>query len=132
MLANIHSDEYIQFGQRLQKLRDSQGLSQKALAEKFNMPQQTYQGYESGKRKVTLRLLRQFAQYFNVSIDFLAGRTDDSQAKETIEPQVLSIPDVFKDAQVAFHNGAFEDLSQEEVDELARFARFIKSQREGG
>ncbi|MCL2336905.1 MAG: helix-turn-helix domain-containing protein [Firmicutes bacterium] len=131
MIVNAQANEYVQFGKRLQKLRDAQGLSQKALAEKFGMAQQTYQGYESGNRKVTLQLLQQFADYFNVSIDYLAGKTGDFQYTEATEPPILTIPDVFKDVSVAFHQGDFEDLSQEEVDKLAEFARFIKSQRGG-
>lgn len=77
MVQIIKGQEYKEFGSRLQWLRDEVSLSQRELAEKLGMPQQTYQGYESGIRKVTLQLLKQFADYFNVSIDFLAGRTPD-------------------------------------------------------
>jgi transcriptional regulator with XRE-family HTH domain len=77
--------EYEEFGNRLQWLRDEAGLSQRDLAEKLGMPQQTYQGYESGARKVTLQLLRQFADYFDVSIDFLAGRTKDRKLHKSEE-----------------------------------------------
>lgn len=75
MSEDKQNQEYKEFGDRLKWLRDESGLSQKALAETLGMPQQTYQGYESGIRKVTLQLLKQFAEYFDVSIDFLAGRT---------------------------------------------------------
>ena len=77
--------EYEEFGNRLKWLRDEEGLSQKYLAEKLGMPQQTYQGYESGSRKVTLQLLKQFADHFNVSIDFLAGRTNDRKLHDCNE-----------------------------------------------
>ncbi|GHV39042.1 hypothetical protein FACS189490_01980 [Clostridia bacterium] len=44
----------------------------------------------------------------------------------------LKIPDVLKDVKVAFHGGDFEDLEQYEVDRIAEFARFIKTQRNNG
>lgn len=77
MSEDKRNQEYKEFGERLKWLRDEVHLSQKALAENLGMPQQTYQGYESGIRKVTLQLLKQFAEFFDVSIDFLAGRTND-------------------------------------------------------
>lgn len=80
---NSQNYDYIRFGKQIQWLRTQAGLSQKALAEKLGMPQQTYQGYESGKRKVTLQLLKQFADFFDVSIDFLANRNTD----ENLEPE---------------------------------------------
>ena len=78
-------NEYEDFGNGLKFLRDEESLSQKDLAEKLGMPQQTYQGYESGSRKVTLQLLKQFADYFEVSIDFLAGRTPDRKLHDGTE-----------------------------------------------
>lgn len=85
MSEDKKNHEYQEFGDRLKWLRDEENLSQKALAEKLGMPQQTYQGYESGIRKVTLQLLKQFAEYFDVSIDFLAGRTSDRKLHTTDE-----------------------------------------------
>lgn len=72
------NDEYKQFGYRLRKLRETTGLSQAAFADLFNMPQQTYQGYESGIRKITLPTLRKLSSYFSVSIDFLVGNNSVS------------------------------------------------------
>lgn len=77
MSEDKYNNEYKEFGERLKRLRCEVELSQKTLANTLGMPQQTYQGYESGIRKVTLKLLQQFAEFFDVSIDFLAGRTTD-------------------------------------------------------
>jgi transcriptional regulator with XRE-family HTH domain len=82
-VAKIRHSDYELFGMILQSLRNEEGLSQKQLAEKLGMPQQTYQGYESGSRQVTLTLLKTFANYFDVSIDYLAGRTSDRKTHTT-------------------------------------------------
>ena len=61
----------------LKELRVEAGLTQKELADKINIGQSTIVGYERGEREATLTNLSRYADYFNVSIDFLAGRTDD-------------------------------------------------------
>lgn len=72
MNSKIENDDYKQFGDKLRTLRESTGMSQATFAELFGMPQQTYQGYESGSRKITLPFLRKLSCYFSVSIDYLA------------------------------------------------------------
>ncbi|MDR1616263.1 MAG: helix-turn-helix domain-containing protein [Syntrophomonadaceae bacterium] len=81
----MYNQEYINFGKRLAELRNKMNLSQKDFAAKFNMPQQTYQGYESGITKVTLSLLKVFAAFFNVSIDYLACGTNEHKLYNTQE-----------------------------------------------
>lgn len=64
------------FAERLKKLRLETGLTQKELAEKFNIKQQTYAQWESGRTKPRSGTLEKFANYFNVSTDYLLGNTD--------------------------------------------------------
>ena len=61
----------------LKELRLEAGLTQKELANKIKIGQSTIVGYEKGEREATLTNLSRYADYFNVSIDFLAGRVDD-------------------------------------------------------
>lgn len=81
-MSNAINKDYANFSTILQNLRKERGFTQKELAEQLGMPQQTYQGYESGTRKVTLQLLKQLADYFNVSIDYLSGRNQNNQVKK--------------------------------------------------
>jgi transcriptional regulator with XRE-family HTH domain len=73
MDSKIANDDYRIFGDKLRGLRESSGMSQTAFAKLFGMPQQTYQGYESGARKITLPTLRKLANHFGISIDLLVG-----------------------------------------------------------
>lgn len=73
---------YVDFGKRLSILRQSYKLSQAQLAQKFNMPQSTYAGYESGKRKISLDLIQMFATFFKVSPTFLITGQSSSENKE--------------------------------------------------
>lgn len=62
---------YTEFGKRLANLRKDHGLSQAELAARLHMPQSTYAGYETGKRKITLELIVEFSRFYSVSPTFL-------------------------------------------------------------
>jgi transcriptional regulator with XRE-family HTH domain len=69
------------FGERLKMLRESRSLSQDEFASKFSLAQTTIGMYERGLREPNIERLNQFATFFNVSLDYLVGRTDNP-AKE--------------------------------------------------
>lgn len=58
-------------------LRKSKKISQLELAKNMNLSLRTYQRYEKGERNPTSDVLISLADYFNVSIDYLVGRTDN-------------------------------------------------------
>ncbi len=62
---------------RLKELRIKKGVSQVKLAIDLNMNQNSISRYETGVREADYRTLIAFADYFNVSIDYLLERTDD-------------------------------------------------------
>lgn len=62
---------------RLKELRLGAGLSQAALGKELGMTEQAVQKYEYGERVPAFDKLILFADYFDVSIDYLCGRTDN-------------------------------------------------------
>ena len=62
---------------RLKELRKRRGISQIKLAMDLNMGQNTISRYENELREADYDTLILFADYFNVSVDYLLGRTDD-------------------------------------------------------
>ena len=62
--------------ERLKKLRKKEKLTQKDIATFLNISQPAYQQFESGKKKMNLETMEKLADYFNVSIDYLLGKTD--------------------------------------------------------
>lgn len=62
---------------RLKQLRKSKGISQVKLAIDLNMGQNTISRYENEVHEADYETLILFADYFNVSIDYLLGRTDN-------------------------------------------------------
>ena len=65
------------FSVRLKELRSARNLSQKTVAESVGMAPMAYQRYEYGAREPAFNKLIALADYFDVSLDYLVGRSDD-------------------------------------------------------
>ena len=61
---------------RLKELRKAKKLSQLKLALDLNMSQNTISRYETGEREADYATLILIADYFDISLDYLLGRTD--------------------------------------------------------
>ncbi len=64
---------------RIKKLRKEKGISQLKMALDLNTSQNTISRYETGEREPGINELIKIADYFDVSIDYLVGRTDNSK-----------------------------------------------------
>ena len=67
-------------GERLKILREGIGLSQKKMAELLDVTQPSINRYEHGKA-VPLEVLIGYADYFDVSMDYITCRCDEPQGK---------------------------------------------------
>lgn len=59
---------------RLIELRRKKGLLQRDVADQLHIDRSTYSYYERGKTNPPLDILIKLADYFGVSLDYLAGR----------------------------------------------------------
>ena len=62
---------------RLRDLREDNDLTQTQLVEKLGMHKTTYTNYEQGYREIPSYLVIELAKLYNVTIDYIAGLTDD-------------------------------------------------------
>lgn len=69
------------FGAHLKELRKANGVTQKQLAANIGASERGIQQYELGERKPTYDMLIALADYFDVSLDYLVGRSDDPQRR---------------------------------------------------
>lgn len=60
---------------RIRDLREDRDLSQKELAVLLDVHQTTYSDYELGNLNVPIHALHKLADFYNVSVDYLLGRT---------------------------------------------------------
>lgn len=70
-----------ELGERLRRLRESVKLSQVKMAELLGVKQSSINRYEQGQSAPSLETLVRYADYFDVSLDYLLARTDNPQGK---------------------------------------------------
>lgn len=94
-------------GQRIRFLREKAHLSQAKLTELLGTRQSAVNWYEHGQPAVPFSLLRSYADYFNVSMDCIFGRTDQPQGKMyEYKPNLSNSPEMPKFVEVRFEAGS--------------------------
>ena len=105
---------------RLRELRLKAGLKQEDLIKRFNLSSGRYSQYETGKRKPDYELLIELADFYNVSLDYLLGRTNDPSPitqKKTPSYQEEVIQEL-------------EDITPEMASEIRQYISYLKHKKE--
>lgn len=106
---------------RLRELRKSRNLTLKDIGNVLNVSESAVSQYENNKRELDNTSLTTLADYFEVTVDYLLGRTDSPD---------LAIPKEIENMQFAFHGGInTEGLSKEDIDTLRKMADFMRSNK---
>ncbi len=89
---------------RLKKLREDAGISQSKIGQLVGVPQSSIYRYEQGQSTPSPKTFRWYADYFDVSLDYLFGRTDDPHgAHYDYEPKFKTLaPDMEKFVEMCF------------------------------
>jgi len=95
--------------ERIKNLCETHGITVPILESQLKIPNNTI--YQWNKRTPNTTRLEKVADYFDVSVDYLLGRTDDKNI-ETV---------------AAHHDG--NQWTDEELEEIERFKEFVKSKR---
>ena len=74
-IDKVEKGEKMEF--RLKKLRKQNKISQVKLAIDLNMSQNSVSRYENMEREADYKTLIKIADYFNISLDYLLGRTEN-------------------------------------------------------
>ena len=80
--------------QRIKDLRTTHHMTMQALADQRNVSRATISMWEAGKREVGRDNLQLLADIFNVSLDYLTGKSDVSM--RFLSPEELQIIDTFR------------------------------------
>ncbi|WP_430488939.1 helix-turn-helix domain-containing protein [Rossellomorea marisflavi] len=98
---------------RIKNLCKERNITVKMVEEDLNFPNNTI--YQWRKRVPNTDKLQKLADYFDVSTDYLLGRTDVKRFSDSIE------------TIAAHHDG--EEWTKEELEEIERFKQFVKLKR---
>lgn len=124
-------------GKRLKTLRIEEGLLQKELAEKLSLTQQTISLYESGSREPDAETLIKIADFFEVSTDYLLGKTNIRNSDKHIssalidDPELLEFWDKLKereDLQLLFKQT--KDISPKGIQQIIRIIKAIEDKED--
>jgi transcriptional regulator with XRE-family HTH domain len=102
------------FNERLKHLRQKAALSQRALADKLGVSQQTVGKWEGGGATPNPDTLATLADIFCVSVDFLIGRAQSEYDEAAVK--------------FALFGGEVDDETYEEVKRFAKFAQQRKKE----
>ena len=104
---------------RLKELRKELKYTQKDVADFLNISQPAYGNYESGNRQPDYDTLKKLADFFNVTVDYILGRTEnESKLDELLSKEEFAL------------YGEIHALTNEEKKRVLDFIKFTKSQRE--
>ena len=65
--------------QRIQDIRTDADMSQIQISEILHISQRSYSHYETGPRNIPVEMLIRLANYYDISVDYLVGRTDKKE-----------------------------------------------------
>ncbi|WP_107841690.1 helix-turn-helix domain-containing protein [Metasolibacillus meyeri] len=102
---------------RLKSLRKEFGKTQQDVADYLGVTRPAYTAYEIDKRSPDHETLSKLATLYNVSVDYLLGRTDNKNPSDQYEIQTIA----------AHKEG--EEWTEEELKTIEEFKAFVRSQR---
>ncbi|MEH7277610.1 helix-turn-helix transcriptional regulator [Bacillus toyonensis] len=108
------------FGTKLNFLRKEKKLRQEDMAKHLGIARTTYAMYEQGNREPDYDTLQKLADFFDVSVDYLLGRTEKRNNKE------LNSKDFFTESKLNLWFKDIENAPPEKLEELKQFWEFIK------
>ncbi|MGE5633314.1 MAG: helix-turn-helix domain-containing protein [Caulobacteraceae bacterium] len=113
----------MEFGEILRALREEKKISREALANMLNISYSAVSKYETNIRFPDKETLVKMADYFDVSIDYLLGR---SNIRETAEKILKNSKEQFLARSPHQEYNADDGLTPEAVEEIEKFKEFMR------
>jgi len=111
------------FADRLKHLREKHKpkIYQKELADAIGVSRQAITMWETGQRIPDTVTLKKLADFFNVTTDYLLGRTDNPN-DVNYEPTPQELEKVLREANIAFDGSPLDEEDKEDVIEFVKVA----------
>ncbi len=113
------------FAQILRQLREDKGLTQEQLASVLGLSQQTIDHYEKKRVSPKIDTVQKIAQYFNVTVDYLLGRTDAPHGDGYYsDPEAAAYAQqIFDDPKLKILFDASKKLTKEDIDFVVKMVQ---------
>lgn len=119
----------LKYGDRIALLREKRGLTQEELSTKIGISRAALSHYETNRREPDYETINKIANFFNVTVDYLLGRTDqpqtvlDHDVREFVEHLDLTDESILKKFSLTVDGRV---LTPEEA---KRFIAFVRAER---
>ncbi len=113
------------FNERLRELRKEKQITIEQLANDLGSAKSTISRYENGLREPKKDFLELLSKYFEVSVDYLLGNTNErtiNKEKSTLDSNIKTI--------AAHRIGPVDDLDDEAIDKINEYIEFIRMQQQ--
>lgn len=125
------------FSERLKELRKAKNVTLDDMSRDLNVTKSTLSRYENNKIEPKMFVLKKISDYFNVSLDFMAGKTDEPRPADIIKKALSDDPELAnfwdklskrEDLQLLFKQT--KDMSPEGVKQIIRVIKAIENEEE--
>ncbi|MBD8498340.1 helix-turn-helix domain-containing protein [Paenibacillus arenosi] len=116
-------------GNRISQLRESKGWTQEELSNKLGITRAALSHYEKNRRKPDFEALTQLADLFEVSIDYLVGRTSLPQMELSPEVQAFAEHLELAEEEILQRFKLTVDGDELTEEEARRFIAFVRAER---
>ncbi|ETO38646.1 helix-turn-helix domain-containing protein [Thermoanaerobacterium aotearoense] len=119
------------FANRLKSLREEKKLSQEELSQLINISRSTLSMYEINRRQPDPETLQKIADFFDVSVDYLLGRTDkrNIDTSNDVDERLHKVmQELGPDVLLAFYD--LPNMTDEEKENVITLLEGIKAKRE--
>jgi len=103
------------YGERIREQRKLRGWTMKQLGQRLDVAESTISGYENEIRRPDLDALMKFAELFDVSVDYLIGRSDSPRPRSDAADRMRESPASYN---AAILDGRVEPLTEDEAQHL--------------
>lgn len=110
-------------GNRIKKLREEKQMKQDELAKILSISPSAIGMYERDEREPNDEITLKLAEYFNVTTDYLLGKTDIRNTGKQID-------NVLNEAMIGMSKEEYEALNETQKKQIRDFAIFVKNQSE--
>lgn len=115
-------EEKLTFANRLRQEREKLGLMQKEMAQKLDIPPNTYNGYETGKRSPNLEVAKHISDTLEISVDYLLGRTDKRSLHIEEKPKLDEGVTTIAARRISIN----EDLPDDAIEKINEYIQMVE------
>lgn len=121
-------EKFIITSARLRAIRKEQKMTQREFADKFGISQSSYSAYESGTTLPTLLFLMQIAVEYNISLDYLAGLSENKKGLQADEDEQYITQNFLKPIYEKGYSE--EEVNRIAIQELAKAVAELQRQQQ--